>query len=74
MQETCLAANLQVSLKDIAKILICFLICKRFTVFLYLFNLRLYLKIYLLHTLTIKADFHKPANTYKEDNTLLYIN
>lgn len=43
-------------------------------VFLYLFNLRLYLGIYLLHTLTIKADFHKPANTYKEDNTLLYIN
>lgn len=28
----------------------------------------------ILHTLTIKADFHKPANTYKEDNTLLYIN
>ena len=30
--------------------------------------------ISILHALTIKADFHKPANTYKEDNTLLYIN
>ena len=37
-------------------------------VFLYLFNLYLYLKAPLLHTLTIKADFHKPANTCKEDN------
>ena len=43
-------------------------------VFLYLFNFYLYLMAHLSHTLTIKADFHKPANTYKEDNTLLYIN
>ena len=43
-------------------------------VFLYLFNLYSWFKVHLLHTLTIKADFHKPANTYKEDNTLLYIN
>nr|DAU73007.1 MAG TPA: hypothetical protein [Caudoviricetes sp.] len=41
MQETCLAANLQVSLKDIAKIQINFLICKYFMVFFYLFNLPL---------------------------------
>ena len=35
-------------------------------VFLYLFNLCLCLRIYLLHTLTIKADFHKPAYTKKK--------
>nr|DAL84830.1 MAG TPA: hypothetical protein [Caudoviricetes sp.] len=50
MQETCLAANLQVSLKDIAKIRICFLICKRFMVFLYLFNLSLLIMLlYYIH-------------------------
>nr|DAE39419.1 MAG TPA: hypothetical protein [Caudoviricetes sp.] len=39
MQETCLAANLQVSLKDIAKIRFYFLTRKYIMVFLYAFNL-----------------------------------
>nr|DAE70594.1 MAG TPA: hypothetical protein [Caudoviricetes sp.] len=50
MQETCLAANLQVSLKYIAKIQIYFLTCKYFMVFLYLFNLSLLITfLYYIH-------------------------
>nr|DAG24297.1 MAG TPA: hypothetical protein [Caudoviricetes sp.] len=50
MQETCLAANLQVSLKDIAKIQNNFLTCKCFMVFLCLFNLSLLiLFLYYIH-------------------------
>nr|DAV75245.1 MAG TPA: hypothetical protein [Caudoviricetes sp.] len=47
LQETCLATNLQVSLKDIAKIQNNFSTRKCFMVFLYLFNL--YLPIIFLY-------------------------